>query len=180
MRLIDADMIKFREECCALGNGVYEPVLLAYSSDICCVPPIDLEALPIVKELRKSLEKSCETVRRQKEELDRRDKVIHELEKQLEQAIQDSDIKWKVALENSKLWKNQSDFLQDRLAKVTAERDAAVYRIRQDHWCEDCENHNIMDLCGNECDCDFCGEPCYCENCHDGSLWAWRGLKKER
>lgn len=174
MRLIDADMIKFRKECCALGNGVYEPVLLAYSSDICCVPPIDLEALPIVKELRKSLEKSCETVRRQKEELDRRDKVIHELEKQLEQAIQDSDIKWKVALENSKLWKNQSDFLQDRLAKVTVERDAAVEDVRdlvlgRMKACEYCKHNDPENFdCPKEKDFGYCGS------------WKWRGLKKER
>lgn len=76
------------------------------------LPTIDPEMLPAIQELRKSWEKSCETVRQQKEELDRRDKVIHELEKQLDQAIQDSDFKLKVALENSNRWKEQVNILQ--------------------------------------------------------------------
>lgn len=66
--------------------------------------------------------------------------------------------------------------LREKLERVTAERDAAIVRIRQSHWCEDCKNNQIMKLCANECDCDFCGEPCYCENCHEGNLWEWRGL----
>lgn len=65
--------------------------------------------------------------------------------------------------------------LREKLERVTAERDAAIVRIRQSHWCEDCKNNQIMKLCANECDCDFCGEPCYCENCHEGNLWEWRG-----
>ena len=66
-----------------------------------------------------------------------------------------------------------------RAEKAEKERDAAVERIRQDRWCEDCKYQPVFSLCENDGMCDMCGTPCYCGRCIDGNLWKWRGEKEE-
>lgn len=52
---------------------------------------VDPETLPIVQELKKAVKKSCKTVKQQKKELDRRNKIIHELERQLDKVTAERD-----------------------------------------------------------------------------------------
>lgn len=92
MRLIDAD--KFLEwldighlrqpsEICLSELNVKKMIELQST--------INPETLPIVQELKKAVKKSCKTVKQQKKELDRRNKVIHELERQLAKVTAERD-----------------------------------------------------------------------------------------
>lgn len=63
--------------------------------------------------------------------------------------------------------------------KAEMERGAAVARIKEDHWCEDCKFQPTYSLCKNDGNCEECESPCFCEHCKDGSLWEWRGQKEE-
>ena len=67
--------------------------------------------------------------------------------------------------------------LREELAKVTAERDAAVADLKTICDCDYCANDctNIKEDC-----CEFCGvEGCLCRGCISGVNWTWRGPQKE-
>lgn len=74
---------------------------------------------------------------------------------------------------------NEVSELRKKLEKAERERDAAVDRIKEDHWCEDCKFQPAYSICKNDGNCEECESPCFCEGCKDGSLWEWDGWQKE-
>lgn len=66
-----------------------------------------------------------------------------------------------------------------RAEKAERERDAAIARIKEDHWCDDCKFNPVSSACRNDGSCEECETPCYCGECVKGSLWEWRGQKEE-
>lgn len=65
-----------------------------------------------------------------------------------------------------------------RAEKAEREMDAAVERIKEDHWCENCKFQPTYSLCKNDGNCEDCESPCFCEGCKDGSLWEWSGKEE--
>ena len=67
--------------------------------------------------------------------------------------------------------------LREELARVTAERDAAVADLKTMCDCDYCENDCVNT---EEDTCEFCGvKNCSCRGCIDGRNWTWRGPQKE-
>lgn len=73
----------------------------------------------------------------------------------------------------------RAEAAETRAEKAERERDAAVARLREDHWCDDCKFHLVSSACRNDGNCEECETPCYCGECVKGSLWEWRGQKEE-
>lgn len=73
----------------------------------------------------------------------------------------------------------ERDELKAALAKVTAERDAAVEDMAQmlDN-CKACAHaHDAPSDC--DCECQTCRKKCACGDCRDGSRFEWRGVRRE-
>ena len=62
-----------------------------------------------------------------------------------------------------------------RAEKAERERDAAIERLRVDHWCDDCKHGLVSQACRNDGECSECDGQCYCGGCEKGSLWEWKG-----
>lgn len=82
-----------------------------------------------------------------------------------------------LAAEVSKL-KQKLAAAEARAEKAERERDAAIERIKEDHWCEDCKYCHVAEACRNDGLCFACNAPCYCEDCDSGSKWEWRGKEE--
>ena len=62
--------------------------------------------------------------------------------------------------------------LREELARVTAERDAAVHDLEEINDCSYCANNCVSE----DNFCEFCGvENCLCRGCIGGGNWTWRG-----
>lgn len=67
--------------------------------------------------------------------------------------------------------------LREELARMAAERDAAVADLKTMCDCDYCENDCVNT---EEDTCEFCEvKNCSCRGCIDGRNWTWRGPQKE-
>lgn len=174
-RLIDANALKaiyekWMSELSGM-NPEHEDEGSAIHSCVCQLddaPTIDSETLPIVRELRKQ-------VQGLQSQLDNRDFWSMHRKDVLESAAQDRAA---VNVMRKRCEKIIGE-LREKLAKVTAERDAAVKDLKR---CaadlKDCAVENYMECnyCKNELE-KYVSE--ICRNCKDGSNFEWRGPRKE-
>ena len=69
----------------------------------------------------------------------------------------------------------RAEAAEARAEKAERERDAAIERLREDHWCDDCKHSPVSQACRNDGECSVCESKCYCGGCEDGSLWECNG-----
>lgn len=67
--------------------------------------------------------------------------------------------------------------LEQELAQVQAERDAAVKCLEDARACETCEHMDTHPDCDVECL--GCQKDCTCRDCRDGSNFKWKGAKED-
>lgn len=72
----------------------------------------------------------------------------------------------------------RAEAAEARAEKAERERDAAIERIKEDHWCEDCKYCHVAEACRNDGLCFVCNATCYCEDYDSGSKWEWRGKEE--
>ena len=73
--------------------------------------------------------------------------------------------------------------LEQRLAQLERERDAAVEDLREADMVDCCHCKHYKVYGANECDaedctCDDCKRDCPCKNCKTNSNWEWRGVQE--
>ena len=72
---------------------------------------------------------------------------------------------------------DRAEAAEIRAKKAERELDAAIERIKEDHWCEDCKFRHVAEACRSDSWCFACNAPCFCKDCDSGSKWEWRGKK---
>lgn len=68
--------------------------------------------------------------------------------------------------------------LRKQLARIMAERDAAVGALAKAKSCEACAHAGVFAAGACETadyECAACPAACTCRDCRDGSRWKWKG-----
>ena len=70
--------------------------------------------------------------------------------------------------------------LEQRLAQLERERDAAVEDLREADMvdCEHCKHYKVFGSEECQLECDECTADCPCKHCIDNSCWTWRGVQE--
>lgn len=137
---------KLVKESGAFSKGVNKGLNIDRSAihNIDVVKPIDIETLPLVKELRKKIEELEDKNRR----------ILYE------------NLRSESSLENITL-RAALQAAERELRKVTAERDAAVERVKHYAGCWECDKREKGE----------CAMPFYKDECDE---WEWRGLQEDK